>query len=717
VLQILWEFRVKGGAQAEFEARYGAEGDWVRLFRRGEGYLGTVLRRDDASGLYRVVDSWRDAAAYRAFKERLAAEYGALDRECEALIEEERCLGELEGPPPTLGAWPEEGGVRFRVWAPDRLRVELIVGDGAPRLLSRDADGTFGGFVPGLAAGARYRYRLDGDGPFPDPASRFQPEGVHGPSEVVDAATFAWSDQAWRGRPLEDVVAYELHVGTFTPEGTFAGAAEKLSFLRDLGVTAVQIMPVADFPGERNWGYDGVAPFAPARCYGKPDDLRRLVDRAHGLGLAVILDVVYNHFGPDGAYQGAFSPHYFTTRHTTPWGQAINLDGLHRERVREYFMENACHWVREYHFDGLRLDATHALLDDSPRHFLAELAARVKAAAPERHVLLIAEDHGNVAHMVRPPGEGGWGLDAEYSDDLHHQVRRALAGDSEGYYGDFTGSAPDLAETIRDGWFFKGQHSAHRGGPRGTDPGGIPPPRFLVFLQNHDQIGNRARGERLHHEIDLAAYRAATVLLLSAPETPLLFMGQEWAASAPFLYFTNHDPELGRLVTEGRRREFKGFRAFSDPAARERIPDPQAVETFRRSRLDWAEREREPHASVWRLYQALLALRREDPLLRFETWEGFHARAFGDAAIVMTRHLPGRGALAVLVQLRGSGPVELRAADVGGMGGTWSVVLDTEGSAYAEDPRPPETFLDSPAPRVWFARPGAVILRLTPARS
>ncbi|HUG55136.1 MAG TPA: malto-oligosyltrehalose trehalohydrolase [Vicinamibacteria bacterium] len=615
---------------------------------------------------------------------------------------------------PSLGAWPEAGGVRFRVWAPARRRVDLVLEDGPPRPMDKQADGTFHGFVPGLSTGARYRYRLDEEeGPFPDPVSRFQPEGVHGPSEVVDPGSFPWSDAGWSGLELDDAVFYELHVGTFTPEGTFAAAMARLPYLRDLGVTAVELMPIADFPGARNWGYDGVSLFAPARCYGRPDDLRRFVDHAHALGLAVALDVVYNHFGPDGAYQGAFSPYYFSDRHFTPWGQAINLDGPHRERVREYFVENASHWVREYHVDGLRLDATHALVDESPRHFLAELTSRVKAVAPEREVLVVAEDHRNLAHMVRPQDEGGWGLDAVWADDLHHQMRRGLAGDSDGYFRDFTGNVRDLAETIQDGWFFKGQRSEHLDGPRGTDPAGLRPRRFVVCLQNHDQVGNRALGERLSHQVDLAAYRAASVLLLCAPETPLLFMGQEWAASSPFLFFTDHNKELGRLVTEGRRREFQTFAGFSDPAARERIPDPQAEETFRRSRLVWPEAEREPHASTRRLYQALLRLRREEPLLRTASWEGFAVRAGGDSALVLARHLPDRGALAAFIQLRGESTVGLRQADVGPGGGRWSVVLDTEDPSFSPDAVPVDVDLTTSAPRVRFRRPGAVVLRLS----
>jgi maltooligosyltrehalose trehalohydrolase len=585
--------------------------------------------------------------------------------------------------------------------------VDLCVetaGREATHPLRKDEDGFFGGLVAGLGPGDLYRLRLDGEGPFPDPASRFQPRGVHGPSEVVDPSAFAWTDEGWRGVLLEKLVVYELHVGTFTPAGTFAGVAQRLPHLVDLGVTALELMPLADFPGSRNWGYDGASLFAPARCYGRPDDLRRLVDEAHRLGLGVLLDVVYNHFGPDGAYCGLFSPHYLSSVHETPWGAAMNLDGPSSGPVRDFFVENATRWIREYHMDGLRLDATHALVDDSPRHFLAELQARVRAAAA-RPVLVVAEDHRNLASMVRPEAEGGWGLDAVWADDFHHEVRRGLAGDHEGYYRDFSGKVADVAATVRDGWFFKGQHSEHFGGPRGTDPAGLPPRRFVFFLQNHDQVGNRALGERLHHQIDPAAFRAATVLLLCAPQTPLVFMGQEWAAPEPFLFFTDHEPGLGRLVTEGRRREFRGFSAFSDPARRERIPDPQTLSTFERSRLDWSRRDEEPHASSLRLHRALLRLRREEPLLRDGPGRSVCVEAVDEGSLVIEYGAGGR-ALVVVVRLRGEG-----AARVGTGRRGWEVVLTTEDTGFVGEVQPPSIEGEGDGLVLAFRRPGAVVLR------
>ncbi len=619
----------------------------------------------------------------------------------------------------SLGAWCERDRARFRVWAPTRRRVEVILETAGrtphAHALEKGADGTFAGSVRGARPGDRYRYLLDGEGPYPDPASRFQPKGVHGPSEVVDASRFAWFDAGWDGVALERLVLYELHVGTFTPTGTFAAVIEKLPYLVHVGVTAIELMPVADFPGQRNWGYDGVCLFAPARCYGTPDDLRRLVDEAHRLGLGVVLDVVYNHLGPDGNYLGSFSPFYFSTRHKTPWGAAMNLDGDDSGPVREFLIENALHWVHEYHFDGLRLDATHALIDESPRHFLAELSSRVRDSVQGRRVLLIAEDHRNLAHMVRPEVQDGWGLDAVWADDFHHQVRRGLAGDDEGYYRDFSGSLPDLAATLKRGWFFCGQDSEYMKGPRGTDPAGLAPQSFVICVQNHDQVGNRAFGERLNQQIDLAAYRAATVLLLLAPQTPLLFMGQEWAAKTPFLYFTDHHAEMGKLVTKGRRKEFRHFSAFADPTSRERIPDPQDSRTFAASQVDWTEAEREPHASTLRLYCALLELRRSECSFQPGQGDGFDAIAIGNNALLLQRPAPESDTMLAVIQWRGAGTVDLRRegehqAKVRER--PWAVVLHTEESRFSPDPMTPAVDLSGVAPVIGFSRPGAVLLRI-----
>jgi maltooligosyltrehalose trehalohydrolase len=615
---------------------------------------------------------------------------------------------------PTLGAVCAGGGTRFRVWAPRRRRVEVVVETGpaaGEHALAKDPDGFFSGEVGGVGVGDRYRYRLDGEGPFPDPASRFQPDGVHGPSEVVDPYRFGWSDAGWRGVELAHSVVYELHVGTFDERGSFEGVTRRLPHLRDLGVTALELMPLADFAGRRGWGYDGVDLFAPARCYGRPAPRGRLAPAAHRLGLDVILDVVYNHLGPDGAYLGTFSPDYFSKRHRTPWGPAVNLDGPHSGPARDFFIENALHWVHEYHVDGLRLDATHALVDDGPRHFLAELSSRVRASiGASRTVLLIAEDHRNLAALARPEEEGGCGLDAVWADDFHHQVRRGLAGDHEGYFRDFTGSAADLAATLRRGWFYCGQHSENFGAPRGTPPETLSPPQFVICVQNHDQVGNRAFGDRLHHGIDLAAYRAASALLLCAPQTPLLFMGQEWAATTPFLYFTDHHRQLGRLVTRGRRHEFAAFSAFSDPAVRARIPDPQAADTFERSRLRWEETARPPHDAILRLYRDLLRLRAEDPALRQDGRDAFEAVPSGADQLLLLRRGGGRSILTI-VRLRGEGAAEGSSALPETSERRWERVLDTESPRYCSDPCPPRIELGGAAPTVHFARPGAVLLK------
>ena len=623
------------------------------------------------------------------------------------------------GPPdghgwrPGLGAVPVPGGIRFRVWAPTRTSVEVVVEPGGPterrQPLTRQADGTFEAVMADVPPGTLYCYSPDGDGPFPDPCSRCQPFGVHGPSAVADPRAFAWTDAGWRGVPIDRAVFYELHVGTFTPEGTFAAAAARLPSLAELGVSVIEIMPVADFPGARNWGYDGASLFAPARCYGTPDDLRRLVDTAHGLGLAVILDVVYNHFGPDGAYVFAFSPFYRSERHESPWGAAVNFDGEHSGPVRAFFIENALYWLHEFHVDGFRLDATHFYVDDSPVPFLAELTDRVRASEPHRAVLVVAEDERNLATIVRRPREGGWGADAVWADDFHHLVRRRVAGDRDGYYHAFTGSFADLATTIRRGWFFSGQFSSWAGGPRGTDPLGLPVERMVVCIQNHDQVGNRAFGDRLHHVVKPEVYRALSALLLFVPETPLIFMGQEWGASTPFRFFTDHNASLGPLVTAGRRAEFARFDQFADEATRVHIPDPQAPATFDASRLNWREREEPAHAALLRLYRELLHLRRDDPALA--AGGRFDVAAAGDAGLTITRW-SSDGALLLVAWFEGAGacvlPATARAS------GEWEIVLTTEEPRFVGEPGEGRSapVLEHGDARsiVRFARPSAAIL-------
>jgi maltooligosyltrehalose trehalohydrolase len=614
---------------------------------------------------------------------------------------------------PALGSWIGEGGTHFRVWAPAARSVDLVIAGeaAAPEPMVRDDHGYWQLRAADVGPGDRYWYRLDGDLTLPDPASRFQPEGVHGPSEVINPEAFAWTDLGWMGTSLQHLIIYELHVGTFSPAGTFAGAAARLDEVARLGVTAVEIMPVAEFPGERNWGYDGVDLFAPSRAYGTPDDLRSLVDTAHALGLAVILDVVYNHLGPEGAYLTAYSPYYFTERHRSPWGAGVNLDGKHSEHVRAFFIENALHWLTEYHVDGFRLDATHALCDDGPQHFLAEWASRVREAHPR--AILIAEDERKLHRIVTPPAAGGWGFDAVWADDFHHHARRLLAGDRESYFAGYTGTVPDIARTVGSGWFFRRTDENTIEEVASADPavGGVPS-QYVICLQNHDQVGNRAFGERLHHQVDLAAYRAATTLLLCAPETPLLFMGQEWAASTPFLYFTDHPETLGRLVTEGRRHEFRGFQQFREPELRDRIPDPQAAGTFEASRLRWAERGREPHASVLRLYEALLTLRRTAAAL-YDPSGTVRVEVLDDDSLGLRRDTGDQQhALLAIVRLRGGGSLTLPrgTGEVVSLDDRFALALSTESPAFASDSAPLDLTIAADALRVRFERPGAIVL-------
>lgn len=516
------------------------------------------------------------------------------------------------------GANVVAGGVHFSVWAPKAKRLDVVIvspGDdeSASYPLERRDDGLFEGTVLGIGAGDRYRYRLDDGASYPDPWSRSQPDGVHGASEVADPSAYRWRDIGWRGPNVENQVIYELHVGAFTAAGTFDAIVEQLAELRRLGVTAIELMPIGEFPGRRNWGYDGVNLFAPSRHYGGVLGLKRLVDAAHRLGLSVFLDVVYNHLGPDGNYLRTFSDDYFTDRHHTPWGDAINFDGPASRRVRELFIQNACYWLVEYHLDGLRLDATHAIVDRSELHVLAELASTARdAVGSARHLFIAAEDGRNDISMARPIADGGLGLDAIWADDFHHGVHVLLTGERDGYYLDYDGTAEMVATTIQSGFLYQGQYSANRRSARGTPVGDAPGRAFVCCLQNHDQVGNRGFGERLGQLASARLVAVATVLFLLGPETPLLFMGQEFGATTPFLYFTDHEAELGRLVTAGRRLEFAKFAAFREPGVRELIPDPQDEATFSRSRLAFGERER--HAGLYRLHRELLRLRRQDPV-------------------------------------------------------------------------------------------------------
>ncbi|MFP5319429.1 MAG: malto-oligosyltrehalose trehalohydrolase [Acidimicrobiia bacterium] len=454
-----------------------------------------------------------------------------------------------------------------------------------------------------LRPGDRYAFSVDGGPPRPDPRSPFQPDGVDGPSQVVDHAAFPWTDEGWQRPSLDGAVIYELHVGTFSPEGTFAGAAGCLDHLVDLGVTHVELMPVNQFPGRWGWGYDGVDLYAPHNGYGGPDGLKALIDRCHSRGLAVLVDVVYNHLGPAGNYLGQYGP-YFTDRYATPWGQAVNLDGPDSDEVRAFFLDNAEMWLRDYHADGLRIDAVHAILDTSACHLLEEMAER---CGPQGS--LIAESDLNDPRVVRDRQAGGYGIDAQWSDDFHHAVHAVLTGERDGYYADF-GSMHQLAKALRQSFVYDGQYAPHRRRRHGRSPAGLEPGRFLAYAQTHDQVGNRAQGERLSHLVGEGRLRAAAALVLCSPFVPMLFQGEEWGASTPFQYFTDHeDPELGQAVSEGRRREFSSFGWKPED-----VPDPQDPATFERSKLDWDEVGRSPHAQLLDWHRRLIALRREHRL-------------------------------------------------------------------------------------------------------
>lgn len=541
-------------------------------------------------------------------------------------------------------------GVRYRTWAPGKKAVKAVVmsGEGgAPRIISlgTEDDGYFSGIDSTGRAGDRYKFRLDGQ-EFPDPASRFNPDGVHAAAQVIDPGDYAWQDGKWTPPPLAELVIYELHIGTFTPEGTFRAAIGKLDHLVDLGVTALEIMPVADFPGDRNWGYDGVLLYAPARIYGQPNDLRALVDAAHGRGLAVILDVVYNHLGPDGNYLGAYSPRYFNPEQKTPWGDSFNFE---LQPVRDFFVENAIYWRREFHIDGFRLDATHAILDTSEKHALAEIAERIHSLGG----FVTAEDERNDVQLLLPPANGGLGLDAIWSDDFHHVVRVMLTGVREGYYRSYEGTLDELAATLEHGWLFEGKSRLRQRHGEPAEAGEISRQSFVFCITNHDQIGNQALGTRLNQLVAPAAFRAASALLCLVPYTPLILMGQEWAASTPFQFFTDHEAKLGRLVTEGRRSEFSGFAAFRDPVARARIPDPQAETTFQQSKLCWDEIEGGRHAETLLLYREFLHFRRRSPALRDPSRDNFRVLAPSDGLIQVRFGRPDSEQCLVVVNLVG----------------------------------------------------------------
>lgn len=516
-----------------------------------------------------------------------------------------------------VGAEPVPGGVNFRVWAPDHTKVEavILVGvNGSTREvgceLTPEDNGYFSGTSGAAGPGSLYRYRLDGAESYPDPCSRFQPDGPHGPSRVIDNR-FQWTDQKWHGIGREGHVIYEMHIGTYTKQGTWQAAAEQLPALAELGISVVEIMPVADFPGRFGWGYDGVNHFAPCRLYGEPDDMRQFVDRAHSLGLGVLLDVVYNHFGPEGNYLEKFSGHYYGPK-SNAWGRAINFDAENNGPVREFFISNAAYWIDEFHLDGLRFDATHAIRDASPEHILGCIAERVRQVSQGRGLLLVAENEAQEARCLLPKEQGGFGMDAVWNDDFHHCAHVALTGYHDAYYSEYYGSPQELISATKWGYLYQGQRYFWQNGRRGGPTIGVSQSCFINYTQNHDQIGNSAWGIRLHRLTNPASLRALTALLLLAPQTPMLFQGQEFAASSPFLYFSDLKPETSRQVHAGRIEFLKQFTNIDSPEIIDTIDKPYELDTFVQSQLDLSQRER--HCKVYALYRDLIKLRQTDPV-------------------------------------------------------------------------------------------------------
>ena len=529
-------------------------------------------------------------------------------------------------------------GAHARVWAPACRTVDFVLDrDGRHTAvpLQKEDGGMFAGGVP-AAPGDRYWFRLDGERLRPDPYSRYQPEGPHGPSQVVDPSAFRWSDVAWPGVGAQGHVIYEMHVGTFTPEGTWASAAEQLTELAHFGVSIIEMMPVSDFTGRFGWGYDGVNHYAPTRLYGRPDDLRAFIDAAHGVGIGVILDVVYNHFGPDGNFLGEFSSDYATDKYKNEWGQAPNFEGP--LPAREYFVENAAYWIDEYHFDGLRIDATQDVHDASPEHVLRAITQRARRAAGDRSLFIVGENEPQDVRLVRPPSSGGYGLDALWNDDFHHTATVALTGRREAYYTDYKGSVQELLSAAKYGFLYQGQWYRWQKKRRGTSSIGLPACAYVTYLENHDQLANSAFGERLHKVAAPARHRAITAFWLLGPATPMLFQGQEFSSSAPFQYFADVPEGLRQAVTEGRREFLSQFPSIQDPEVTAALGVPSSDATFRRCKLDFGERER--HAEAYALHGDLVRLRRSDPVVAGEDVHLDGAILAADALVL--RYFGGR---------------------------------------------------------------------------
>jgi len=536
-----------------------------------------------------------------------------------------------------VGAELVDGSAHFRVWAPRSRTVSVELSspehkDAKVIPLESEANGYFSALVPDARVNMLYKIRLDA-GSFPDPASRFQPEGPHGPSQIIDSNDFRWTDAAWHGVKPKDRVIYEMHIGTFTPEGTWRSAIEQLPELAKLGITMLEIMPVADFPGRFGWGYDGVSLFAPTWLYGKPDDFRAFVDRAHALGIGVILDVVYNHIGPDGNYLKEFSPDYFTDRYKNEWGEALNFDGKNSGPVREFFICNAGYWIDEFHLDGLRLDATQQIFDSSREHVLAAIARRVREAADGRLTYLVAENEAQHVKLVRSLEQGGYGLDALWNDDFHHSAAVAATGHNEAYYSDYFGRPQELISAMKRGYLFQGQWYAWQKQRRGSPTNGLQPLNFVNYIQNHDQVANSLQGIRLHALTSAGRYKALTALFLLGPGTPMLFQGQEFAASTPFLYFADHNPKPAKLVAEGRRKFLEQFPSVACAESTPCLINPESEDTFKQCKLDFRERQR--NTAYYAMHRDLLKLRREDSVFHHPEPGGLDGAVLGDEAFVL----------------------------------------------------------------------------------
>ena len=589
-----------------------------------------------------------------------------------------------------IGAELSEHGVHFRVWAPSRRTVEVVI-DGARQQivqLTKEASGYFSGLVESLKAGSRYKYRLDSKDSFPDPASRFQPDGPHQPSEVIDPSTFHWTDSAWTGAKLPGQVIYEMHIGTFTKEGTWRSAARQLPRLAETGVTVLEVMPVAEFPGRFGWGYDGVYLFAPTHLYGNPGDFRSFVNAAHSAGLAVILDVVYNHFGPDGNYLPQFSSCYFSDEHTD-WGAAINFDGQDCGPVREFCVANAGYWMEEFHLDGLRLDATQDIHDKSENHILSEIANEVHRKAAPRAAFVIGENEPQDVRLIQPLNEGGYGLDGLWNDDFHHSAMVAATGRNEAYYTDYLGKPQEFISAVKHGFLYQGQHYKWQKQLRGTPGLHMNPASMVVFVQNHDQVANSAYGSRLHTLTDPGRLRAITALLLLAPGTPMLFQGQEFGASSPFLYFADHETELAATVLEGRATFLAQFLSLATPEMAERFSDPSEIATFDRCKLDHSERD--THALIYALHRDLLRLRREDAVFHAQKPNGVDGAVLADEAFLLRYFAENGDDRLLLVNLGidlnlNPAPEPLLAPPAGSQ---WVILWSSENPKYGGAGTPP----------------------------